>query len=421
MKTMAKSFNIIFNIVRICLVLITLSACVTQQYENDTNTPIVKNEASSKEIAMTRISLALRYLKMGNSEQAKFNLEKAKQFAPRLIQVHTSFAHFYETVGETDLTIASYKKALSINNEDPDVLNNYGVFLCRQNRIDDAEKQILKAISIPSYILVAQSYENLALCQFRAQQYNKAEIYFSKALQHSPNRASSLLQMAILHYIKANYLQAQKYISLYERATRKFSANALALAYKVYAKQNKLTIAKNYAGMLVNMLPNSYESKQYISNGLVHTEFDILAENYQQLINENMPVGRDKPVVVLSPKSSNVNLTKMMTVVNKNRIKTQQTNISSSNKKQFNKQITVSEKELISSNSDDKAIDRSNEQSMMTLPVHVISDGDSLFSISKKYNIFMSSIKRWNRIKTNKVLRIGDVIYLANPKKAVKH
>ena len=246
----------------------SLLGCVTHNYENNNETPVIESDSTNNEIAMTRISLGLGYLKMGNTEQSKINLEKAKRFAPNLTQVYTAFAHYYDVVGEPNLSIESYEKALSIDPGDADTLNNYGVFLCRQEKYIQAEEKILKAISIPSYIMVSQSYENLALCQLKAHHFNKAELYFDKSILHSPTRTSSLIQMARLQYIKADYKNAQKFIKRYERATRSFSSNALALAYKVNQKMHQQRIAKNYAGMLVKMFPNSYEAKQYLLNEL---------------------------------------------------------------------------------------------------------------------------------------------------------
>ena len=44
---------------------ILLSGCVSQNYVK--NIPVVENSATQNEIAMTRISLGLGYLKMGNT------------------------------------------------------------------------------------------------------------------------------------------------------------------------------------------------------------------------------------------------------------------------------------------------------------------------------------------------------------------
>lgn len=290
--------NFIIN--KLPLILITavltslLTACVTQNYHHDKNTPIVENSSSATEKAMTRISLALGYLRIGNTQQAKFNLEKAKDFAPNLVPLYIAFAHYYEAVEEPKLTVEAYEKALSINAQDPDVLNNYGVFLCRQGKYLTAEKLLLKAIAIPSYTLVAQSYENLALCQLKAKQFDNAQNYLEKAINHSPHQASSLLHMVRLQYAKGNYKLAQNYLHRYELSSREYTAQALALAFKVYEKQESKHLAKKYGTMLVNMFPKSFEADQYILNELYQIEADQLATAYQMFMQNKLTKMKSK-------------------------------------------------------------------------------------------------------------------------------
>ncbi len=441
----------------ICTVLLAtglLTGCVTQNYGNDKDTPIIESDSNNNEIAMTRISLGLGYLKMGNTQQAKLNLEKAKRFSPNLVQVYTAFAHYYETVDEPKLATTAYEKALSLNGQDADTLNNYGVFLCRQADYQAAEKQILKAIAIPSYILVAQSYENLALCQLKAKQFDKAQNYLEKAIAHSPNRASSLLQMIQLQYAKSDYTVAQTYLRRYEKSTRRFSANALALAFKVYEKQGNRRTAKNYGNMLVKMFPNSFEAKQYILNELYQIEADKLAKEYQKSIRGVQDANK-KRVVVLSPKApkktNTASLSKsglkplmansvMPTAKQETELKKSVLAEKSAAKTEVN--LAVKEDSRVTSASDAKTaakvdVKDENEQlidksaaipvkeerkqvAMVSLPVHIIEKGDSLFSISKQYNIVMKSIARWNKLRRPYTLKIGDVLYLADPKSVAK-
>lgn len=476
-----------------------LTGCVTQNYGNDKNTPLIENESSNNEIAMTRISLGLGYLKMGNTQQAKLNLEKAKRFSPNLVQVYTAFAHYYETVDEPELTIAAYEKALELNGQDADTLNNYGVFLCRQEKYPEAEKQILKAIAIPSYILVAQSYENLALCQLKAEQFDKAQGYLEKAIAHSPNRASSLLQMIRLQYAKSDYKLAQTYLHRYEKSTRRFSSNALALAFKVYQKQGNKRTAKNYGNMLVKMFPHSFEAKQYILNELYQIDADKLAKAYRaSLTSDNNK--KKKRVVVLSPKKSapkngdalsinglkpmmansvmptadeqdkdtaaspvatqiessdalSVNgLKPMMTnsimrtaeeeseasrlavMALQKEKQAQQQKLTANDTSEENEQaVTVLNNEtdvdaVIDSSVDVndadaniKKILAAEQTPTVSLPIHIVKKGDSLFGISQQYNIVMKSIKRWNKLRSPYILKIGEVIYLADPKSAAKN
>ena len=290
------------------LIAVLLSGCVTQSFED--NEPVVKTQANRDEMAATRISLGLGYLKMGDMSQAKLNLEKAKRFSPNLVQVHTAFAHYYETVGENDLAITSFEEALTIKSDSADTLNNYGVFLCRQNQVDAAETQFLKAIAVPSYLLVAQSYENLASCYLQNDNFEKAEMYLNKTIAHNPNRTSPLLQMVRLKYAMGNYKEARVYLQKFERNTQRFSADSLALSYKVYRKLGQRRTANNYGNMLVKMYPQSWEGKQFLLNGLEFIEADNLANKYQLSQKQKTPQlasTSKKRVVKLSPKSKRNN------------------------------------------------------------------------------------------------------------------
>ena len=282
-----------------------LSGCVTQSFEN--NEPIVKNQANRDEMAATRISLGLGYLKMGDMSQAKLNLEKAKKFSPNLVQVHTAFAHYYETVDEGKLAIESFEQALSIKADSADTLNNYGVFLCRQDKVAAAEVQFLKAIAVPSYLLVSESYENLASCYLKNDNFEKAEMYLNKSIYHSPNRSSTLFQMVRLQYAMGNYKKGKLYLQKFERSTQRFTADSLSLAYKLYWKLGQRRTAKNYANMLVRMYPQSWEGKQYLLNELELIDADNLAKKYQltqKEKNRQLSSSKNKRVVKLSPRKS---------------------------------------------------------------------------------------------------------------------
>jgi type IV pilus assembly protein PilF len=407
-----------------------LTGCVTQSFENDNTTPVVKNDSTNNDIAMTRISLGLGYLKMGNTTQAKLNLEKAKKFSPQLVQVHTAFAHYYDVVGEPLLATDAYEEALSIDGSDPDTLNNYGVFLCRHEKYQAAEKYTLKAISIPTYLMVSQSYENLALCQLKAKEFTKAEKYFTKSIQHSPNRASALLQMVRLQYAFSDYKTAQKYLHRYEKSTRRFSPDALALAYKVFKKQHNRRVAKNYASMLVKMFPNSYQAKQYILNELARIEADDLAETYQRSIIGTDKEKPKKRVVVLSPKKEQ-SLPSMATkkgtvksIVSEPLLK-EENNIKPKSKVPTkNSEALAIPEESVSKKTIYKAplaVAPSMKGELIKqvkLPKkHKVIAGENLFSISIKYNVHMKTLEQWNDFSRDNVLGIGDIVYIEDPKK----
>ncbi|WP_236559681.1 type IV pilus biogenesis/stability protein PilW [Colwellia sp. 20A7] len=389
-----------------------LSGCVTQNYEND-DTPVVQNQANTDDMAATRISLGLGYLKMGNMPQAKQNLEKAKNFAPNMVQVYTAFAHYYETVGEHKLTISSYEKALSIKSDDADTLNNYGVYLCRQDKIEAAEKQFLKAIAVPSYLLVAKSYENLSSCFLKNDDFIKAEMYLNKAILHSPSSSSILFQMIRLQYAMGDYKQAKSFNQRFERVTRRFTSQFLALSYKVHYKLGERGTAKNYGTMLVKMFPQSWEAQQYLLNELTSIEADSLAKRYELLKATNTLTKPKKRIVKLSPKKSkktspeSVDKTQKQVVAEKEVNRVHLSTL---------KPSTVKEKKAIESSDvvQEEPKTGTQDQSKKLPGFHVVKAGDTLYGISLKYNIKVESLRRWNNI--NKKLYIKDIIFLEDPK-----
>ncbi len=436
----------------LALLPVFLSGCVTQNYEND-DTPVVQNQANRDDMAATRVSLGLGYLKMGNMPQAKQNLEKAKNFAPDMVQVYTAFAHYYETVGEYKQTVESYEKALSIKSDDADTLNNYGVYLCRQGQIEAAEKQLLKAISVPTYILVAKSYENLSSCFLQKDDFVKAEMYLNKAILHSPSSSSTLFQMVRLQYAMGDYKQAKLFEQRFEKVTRRFTSQSLALSYKVHYKLGQRNTAKNYGAMLVKMYPQSWEAQQYILNELELIEADDLAKRYQQSQAKNAQQKSNKRVVKLSPKKTSTtkisSAAKAESTIEAQTQKpviisavipekdTSKTDLLASKAADTTTILVEDEKKTIT-----KVINEEKNQDKRTVVLesgiteiikeepkptevgnpqkfpnfHVVKKGDTLYNISVKYNIKIKALRKWNKIGENKKLQIKEIVFLENPK-----
>jgi LysM repeat protein len=51
----------------------------------------------------------------------------------------------------------------------------------------------------------------------------------------------------------------------------------------------------------------------------------------------------------------------------------------------------------------------------VTVPTHTVQDGEFLYTISRKYNIKISALMRWNDMKSESDIRVGQDLYVANP------
>ncbi|MBQ4800835.1 type IV pilus biogenesis/stability protein PilW [Pseudoalteromonas sp. MMG006] len=269
------------SILALTLSALALSGCVSESSYNGSNKPVVNNKINNAGAARTRIALALQYLKAGNNSQAKYNLERASEFAPNLPEVHYSLAYYYQQVGENARADKAYQKALDIKPDDPNTLNNYGVFLCGIDEYDRATDQFLKAIDVPSYIRVAESYENLALCAIEFDDFENAESYFKQALNHSSQRTSTLISLAALYYAKSDLHKAGELVKRYDD-TGRVSSRALMLSYLVKNKMGRIEESEKIAATILQTYPSSNEAYAIREKRTRFNEFEMLREKYRK-------------------------------------------------------------------------------------------------------------------------------------------
>ena len=203
--------------------------------------------------------LGIQYLRDGNYELSLQKLEKALSLNPDLPAAHDAIAVLYERVGESGKAEKHYKKSLSLKPDNARGHNNYGQFLCMQQRYAEAEKQFLKAVNNPFYDGVPVALTNAGVCANRIPDTEKAEKYFRMALDQDPVFAPALLQMSFLNFSRDNNLSARAYLQRFEEAAS-HNPESLWLAIRVeYALHDRVAMDK-FAGILRNRFPDSEQA-----------------------------------------------------------------------------------------------------------------------------------------------------------------
>ncbi|AMG31196.1 type IV pilus biogenesis/stability protein PilW [Grimontia hollisae] len=236
-----------------------LSGCVTVT-EKQNNTKF-----DSIDAAESRITLGLAYLKAGQWERARQNLETAVQFAPKYYRSRISFAYYLQEVGEYDQAEEQYKTALRHSPQNGDVRNNYGVFLCRQERYDEAQRAFAKAIEQPYYYKLSGSYENAALCALKEGDRDSAKVWFAKAIDHEPNRPLSSVKLAQME-VEDNQLNEARIRLFHFHKRYGYKPATLLILTELENKAGRPSQAERYANLLANTFPESREYRQYLTN-----------------------------------------------------------------------------------------------------------------------------------------------------------
>lgn len=418
-----------------------LAACVTETTVVGSDRQ-VRPKTDEKEAARTRIALGINYLQRGDNAQAKFNLEKAKSLAPELAEVHNAMAYYYQQVAEYDAAEKSYQKAIDLEPDNADSYNNYGAFLCQRGKYQQAEQLLLQAISRPGYIRAADSYENIALCRLEQKDFVQAKAYLDLSMKHNASRPSALFNLASVHYAMADLPAAQVLLDRMQNASQ-ISPRSVLLSYQIAQEQQDYSRMQTAEQLLLTTYPQSQESLLFSQGKLNESEFSKLRQDYKQqllqqpaeqrktgVVQPKIKITRKKPpaVVATQPEIVPVERTtetqsQAETLVQQHEVQQDETLYG------IAERYSVTISDIISWNSlrDNQPIVRGQilwigqqaprqiEPQIEVPERYQIQYGDTLFRISMRYRVKLTSLLQWNNLTEQSPIRAGQFIYLKDP------
>ncbi|WP_455365354.1 type IV pilus biogenesis/stability protein PilW [Kaarinaea lacus] len=222
-------------------------------------------QAQNERLVETQVQLGVGYFEQGNYEVALEKLEKAIEVKSDYAPAHSAIALVYERIKKYDLADQHYREAISLSPEDGGAYNNYGVFLCNQNRPEEAEKYFMKAVKIPLYNTPELAYENAGACARRIPDAKKAEAYLSKALELNPQLPIALINMAEIRFDQDRYLSSRGFLQRFESVSS-HSAESLWLGIRVERKLGDKNAEANYKKQLQSKFPKSEQFRMMLNS-----------------------------------------------------------------------------------------------------------------------------------------------------------
>ncbi len=387
---MLKMISIVF------IGLMLLSACTSQS-----NQSYGQNFDQIK-ASKTRVSLGLTYLKNGNFRQAKFNLDKALEFAPRSADANFAMAYYYQSVNELEQAEEAYQYAMDLDPQNANIANSYGAFSCQNGDYEKAKKYFLKAVNTSSYISSAETYENLALCSRSQDQPEDAIQYLRNAVNHQPGRANSLFLLARSLVEVEEWQEARVILRRYEKIAQ-ISPQSLLMAMKIERGTGNETAAARYSDMLLRMYPNDTVTKKMLSDK--HPESELInkiaklplltqeAEKVSGFVAPQATENLSNSSAAKPEKDELLSNGKVVKIVGQDIFQA-----SEAVAEQSSKQATQIEPEI-----------------MDTPEFHIVSSGENLYRISLLYNIKMQRLIDWNGLADASAIFDGKKLLLVAP------
>jgi len=218
------------------------------------------NEKKQADASTYNTQLGISYLRQGDINLAKEKLDRAVQENPDNPEVHSARAMLYDRMNEPANADAEFKTALRLAPHDPDVSNNYAVYLCQTGRATEGVHRFEEVARNALYRTPWVAYTNAGVCLRTAKRNAEAIRDFKQALQIRPNFAEAAYQLGDLQLQGGNLTEARAQVDTYLGAFEA-TPDLLLLGVRIARAQNDRIAASQYSRKLRLDFPSSAQAK----------------------------------------------------------------------------------------------------------------------------------------------------------------
>ena len=226
----------------IAMATLLLAACMTT-----TSGPkkLKQSESEGDKAASLNKQLGTVYLRQGNLALAKEKLERSEKYNPRDPEIHSVLALLYERLDIPEQVDAHYKTAIRLAPKNPQISNNYAVYLCRAGRTDEGVKRFLESARNPLYRTPEMAYTNAGVCLRAAKRYEEATNAFAHALQIRPTLAEAVYQSVDLQMEQGHTPEGRAQLDKF-LTTNDATADLLLLGVRMSRTMNDRVAEEKY-------------------------------------------------------------------------------------------------------------------------------------------------------------------------------
>ena len=226
-----------------------LAACATTE-----------RPSKAHDAAAYNVQLGIAYLHQGDVALAKDKLDRALAEDPGSADVHSARAMLFERMHNPDKADAEFRTSLRLAPHDPQVVNNYAVYLCQNGRTEEGVRRFEEAAHNALYRTPEAAYTNAGVCLRAAKRDDEARADFSRALRARPNFAEAAYQLMELQFQHGELAPARAgidaFIGSYEA-----TADLLLLGVRVARAQGDRLGAQRYARRLQLDFPGTDQAR----------------------------------------------------------------------------------------------------------------------------------------------------------------
>jgi type IV pilus assembly protein PilF len=222
------------------------------------------DEPDNMKRARTRTELAAAYFGRGEMTTALDQIKLAIQADPTSGDAFNLRGLIYANLGDHALAEESFRRALQLKPRDPDAMQNFGWYLCQQNRFPEADSYFTQALAVPQYREAPRTLLAQGVCQARAGRLAESEATLSRSYELDPGNAATAVNLSEVLYRRGEYERARFYVRRVNNVREVSNAQTLWLAARIENRLGNRNGVQDFGTQLRNRFPDSREASSYL-------------------------------------------------------------------------------------------------------------------------------------------------------------
>ena len=225
----------------------------------------ISDTTDAQKRSSIRLQLAAGYYQNAQYDVALDEIKRAIEADPNNADAYGVRALIYVAIDELVLAEENFQRALKLAPNNPDLVNNYGSFLCDHGRAADSIAYFERAASNRNYPSRGKAYNNAGACSLKLNKLDDAERYLLLALPYNPDVPATNANLARIFYLKHDYVKAGAFVGRLGKVTNmdSLTVDVLWLAIKVQYKLGDADTMGPWVTQLRRRFPASAEFAAY--------------------------------------------------------------------------------------------------------------------------------------------------------------
>ena len=221
------------------------------------------DEPEASKRARVRLDLASAYFGRGQMTVALDEVKLAIAADPNVAAAFNLRGLIYASLGDDRLAEESFRRALQLDTQDADSMQNYAWYLCQKTRFAEANALFEQALSVPKYRDAPRTLLAQGVCLARAGQWADAERTLQRAYELDPANPSTTVNLAEVLYRRGEHERARFFIRRVNGSADVANAQTLWLAARIENRLGNRQGVEDLGNQLRNRFPQSRETTAF--------------------------------------------------------------------------------------------------------------------------------------------------------------